>query len=431
VVGAWSVLRKELREARRDRNLALQLVLVPLLLYPLLGFAALQLQMVSSGAAERKPTVVLLDADAPEAVRERLRGERTLSVAATPDSLDACCQPIADLDLDALRRGWDDPGLAPSLVVSWWTSESAASDSARLYYDRSRERSVRARATVQRALAAHADSVRAVRASDVGMDGADLLPWATRTVDRTDPGERGRWLLALALPVFLMLMLPQGTFYATLDTVVGERERGTWETVLTSPLGRGEILFGKFLYVVLWSLVAFTLNLVGLLVFVVFVLDALGIAGELEFSLAPGPLAVAFAALILLASSLAAVMMVMAAGARNYREGQAALTPVYLVAAFSGMFVMVADESFTLQQAFVPIVNVTALLRAALQGSIPVLPAQVTFVQLLLLAGLCLSIAVRVSRSEAVLFDPEFSFRRALGRLRRGSAEPEKGGSVR
>ena len=423
LAGAVRVLRKELREARRDRNLVLQLVIVPLLLYPLLGFAALQLQMVSRGAAERVPTTVVVDADAPPALGPELERDPTLRVVSTPDSLDFSDAPAPAPAIQRLRDGWTGEGRAPSLVLSWWRTPSAPTDSARIHYDRSRERSVKARQAVDRALAAVADSLSQERALAVGLDTADLRPWTVAREDVTDSGERGRWLLSMVLPIFLMLMLPQGTFYATLDTVVGERERGTWETVLTSPLGRGEILLGKFLYVVLWSMVAFGLNLLGLLVFVVFVLDMLGVGDSLTLSLAPAPLAVAVLATVLLATVLASIMMVLASGARSYREGQAALTPVYLIAAFSGMFVVVGGDAFTVQQALIPVVNVTALLRAALQGSIPMLPAQITFVQLAVLAALCLALASRLSRSESVLFDPEFSLRRFLalgGGARRG-----------
>lgn len=408
------MLRKELREARRDRNLVLQLVIVPLLLYPLLGFAALQLQMVSRGAAESKPTLVFVDADAPAALVDALHSEPTLRVVATPESLDSAVAAAGIDAVRALREHWSTPGNPPSALVSWWRGSAVEHDSVRIYFDRSRERSVQARDHIDTALEAVTDSLIAERAAAVGMQARALEPWVVERDDRTDPGERGRWLLAMVLPIFLMLMLPQGTFYATLDTVVGERERGTWETVLTSPLDRGEIFLGKFCYVVLWSMVAFGLNLLGLLVFVGFVLQMMGVGDQLSISLAPGPLLVAVLAMLLLAAALAAVMMVLAAAARSYREGQAALTPVYLVAAFSGMFVVVGGDSFTVQQALIPIVNVTALLRAALQGSIPTLQAQITFLELFVLAAACLWLAARLSRNEDVLFDPDFSLRRLL-----------------
>lgn len=408
------MLRKELREARRDRNLVLQLVIVPLLLYPLLGFAALQLQMVSQGAAESRPTLVFVDADAPATLRTELEHEPTLRVLTTPDSFDHEDASVRTAAVLALREG--DTALAepPAVWVSWWRGHNDGADSVHVYFDRSRERSVRARDLVDTALRAVTDSLVAERALGVGMERTALDPWEVEHEDQTDPSERGRWLLSMVLPIFLMLMLPQGTFYATLDTVVGERERGTWETVLTSPLDRSAIFVGKFFYVVLWSMVAFGLNLLGLLVFVGFVLRMMGVGDQLAISLAPGPLAIAILAMLLLAAVLASLMMVAAAGARSYREGQAALTPIYLVAAFSGMFVVMGGEGFSVQQALVPIVNVTALLRAALQGSIPALPAQITFAQLVLLAVGCLALAAWLSRREDVLFDPEFSLRRLL-----------------
>ncbi|HET9888042.1 MAG TPA: hypothetical protein VFR10_11060, partial [bacterium] len=55
--GPVVLLRKEIRETLRDRSLVLNLILVPLFLYPTLGFCAFQIVQVVRGVAERsKPT---------------------------------------------------------------------------------------------------------------------------------------------------------------------------------------------------------------------------------------------------------------------------------------------------------------------------------------------------------------------------------------
>jgi len=281
-----------------------------------------------------------------------------------------------------------------------------------VFYDRSRDRSERARQAVLGVLTDVRDSMVSSEALRLGLAEFDLSPLVTTVEDTSSASERGRWVLSLVLPVFLMLMLPQGAYYAALDTVVGERERGTFETILTSPLDRSEILLGKFLYVVMWSVVAFLLNLIGLLVFVHFALGLLDLPIALEISLAPAQIAVATVAMILLAVILGALMMVLAAPATSYREGQALLMPAYMVAAFSGMFVSFAGDDFTVREALIPIVNVAALLKTTFRGEVPPLPALVTFLELVALASLCIGLAARLARTETLFFDDNLNLRR-------------------
>jgi len=413
------VLRKELLEARRDRNLVLQLVIVPLLLYPLLGFAGLQVSLVARGAAEQIDTVVLVDADAPYEVRARLDSLSGYEVLVTPEELDPAGAPWSSEAFREARGSWTLTERAPSARLAWWHGANTPTDSAAVFYDRSRERSTRARSDIMEVLATVQDSLISVEAAALGLSDVDLTPVVSSANDTSSATERGRWLLSLVLPIFLMIMLPQGAYYATLDTVVGERERGTFETILTSPLDRTEILLGKFLYVVIWSVVAFVLNLVGLLIFVNFTLDLLALPIALEVSLAPAQIAVATLAMVLLAVGLGAIMMVLAAPATSYREGQALLMPAYLVAAFSGMFVSFAGDTFTVQQALIPVVNVAALLKTTFRGDIPMLPALVTFAELAVLASLCIALAARLARTETLFFDNNLNLRRLFRLARR------------
>ncbi len=409
---ALRVLRKEILEARRDRNLVLQLVIVPLLLYPTLAFVGIQLVMMARGAAEKEPTVVLVDADTPDPVRDELDADSTLRTRPAPEiwsTLDGA--PSAE-EFRTLRAAGDPEFGAFEALVAWWST--GAGDSAVVVHDASRERSQVARDRATAAVRAHADSLRAARAASVGLTGDAFRPWAVVIDDLSTAAERGGRALSMILPFLLMLMLPQGTFYAALDTIVGERERGTWETVITSPLSRAEVLLGKLGYVVTASMSTFVLNFTGLLVLVFFALEILLPDAPIALRLEPGAIVVALVAVLLLSVAVSALMMMLVAGARNYREGQAALTPVYLIVAFSGLFAQFGAETFTVSQAAVPLVNVTALLRSALQGETPLVPVVVTLLELVALAVVFVAVAARLVRDENVLFAPDFSVRRAL-----------------
>ena len=62
-------------------------------------------------------------------------------------------------------------------------------------------------------------------------------------------------------PFLLVMMSLTGAFYPAVDLCAGEKERGTMETLLISPASRSEIVLGKFLTVMLASVMTAVLNL--------------------------------------------------------------------------------------------------------------------------------------------------------------------------
>ena len=68
----------------------------------------------------------------------------------------------------------------------------------------------------------------------------------------------GRW--SKILPFLLLIWALTGAFYPAVDLCAGEKERGTLETLLSSPAERSEIVGGKLLTVMLFSMATAVLN---------------------------------------------------------------------------------------------------------------------------------------------------------------------------
>ena len=66
------------------------------------------------------------------------------------------------------------------------------------------------------------------------------------------------------MPFLLLIWALTGAFYPAVDFCAGEKERGTLETLLTSPAERIEIVWGKLLTVMLFSMVTSVLNLLSM-----------------------------------------------------------------------------------------------------------------------------------------------------------------------
>ena len=85
-----------------------------------------------------------------------------------------------------------------------------------------------------------------------------------RPIDVASRDERGASVWARLFPFLLVMMSLTGAFYPAVDLCAGEKERGTMETLLISPASRGEIVMGKFLTVVLASMMTALLNLLSM-----------------------------------------------------------------------------------------------------------------------------------------------------------------------
>lgn len=413
----FRILAKEIREARRDRNLIVYVVLVPLFLYPLLMFLLFQVLLVVRGMSEREVTQVAVGPDVPAALVEALREREGLEVVEAPAELagggEADSTAFRRVRQEAARR--HRPELQALLV--WRSGAGGEPDSALVLFDGSRERSTNARDDVKDALEEWRRGLELAAFEQVGLAERDLDVWRIEEEDTASAEQRGREILSLALPMILLIMLAQGTFYSTLDTVVGERERGTLETLLTSPITRGEALLGKFLFVVLSSVVALLLNLASLTIFFGFLLRLMrSFAGaeEIRVTIAPEALLLIVITALLTAGLLAAVLMVLAAPAKTYREGQAALTPAFLVLMIPALVVSVSREPFGMSQAVIPVLNSTALFEAALNGEVPAGPTVVTLAVLAVCAGVALAFASRLVGREDIYVDPTLTLRRVL-----------------
>jgi sodium transport system permease protein len=403
-----SVLAKEFREARRDRNLLLNVVLIPLFLYPMLGFGVFQTLQVVQGIGERTSTVVALAGDVPPAVRDSLAAaERTVVVEA----------PEAAARDPAAFRAWRSDqaahgATAPHVLVAWRPGDGR--DSVRLFHDGAQDRSRGARELALGAIRGHARRRAEGEAARFGLDPTELDRFRVESVSTASAVQRGREILASGLPLVLLLMLCVGTAASSLDTIVGERERGTLETLLVSPLRRADILIGKYLFVLCAAVTAFTLNLLSMSLFLGFVLRLVDLGEEIRIAIDPLSFLLVLGAAVLTAALLAAVFLVIAVPSRTYREGQAALSPAYLLAMVPGLVVGASSEPFGMAQAVVPVLNATALFEAVLEGRIEALPVAVTYGVLALATAAALAFAARLASREDVFLEPKLSLRSLL-----------------
>ncbi len=236
-------------------------------------------------------------------------------------------------------------------------------------------------------------------------------PVNTTTVDVAQDEEISANLWSKLFPALLVIMAVTGAFYPAVDVAAGEKERGTMETLLICPATRSEIVIGKFLTVMAFSVCTALLNLISMGLtgkYMASIVGSRSLSQIGDLSL-PGfdSLIWVFILLIPLAALFSALCLALATFARSSKEGQYYLTPLLMVTL--GLTVVTLSPGVELEPFYsvMPVVGPALLLKALLSSPgdpelmVYAIPVLVTSVGYSLLA---LWWAIDQFASEDVLF---------------------------
>ena len=213
-------------------------------------------------------------------------------------------------------------------------------------------------------------------------------------------------------PTLLIIMSVTGAFYPAIDVGAGEKERGTMETLLICPATRTEIVAGKFLTVMLFSLTTALLNLLSMGFTGKYMLQmstASAFSQFGSFSLPPLSALLWLAVLSIPISALfSALSLAFAMFAKSSKEGQYYLTPLLIVTIGITVFCLNPAVEITPYFSVMPVMGPALLLKALLLGSTSPIRLSIYFAPVLvssiLYSALALWWAIELFRREDVLF---------------------------
>ena len=207
------------------------------------------------------------------------------------------------------------------------------------------------------------------------------------------------------LPYIVILMALTGAMYPAIDLTAGEKERGTLETLLVSSVNRIDIVLGKFLTVFTASIVTATLAVGSMAVTGMGLLGtASEVASEFNFSIEPLGVFLMVMAMVPLGAIFASLLMTLSLFAKSYREAQSYITPLMFVVIIPAMASLMPDTELNKELAFVPVLNVSMMMKDALMGNIDPGSLVMTMVVNLVLAACGLLLVLRMFQRESVLF---------------------------
>ncbi|RMF45479.1 MAG: CPBP family intramembrane metalloprotease [Planctomycetota bacterium] len=215
-------------------------------------------------------------------------------------------------------------------------------------------------------------------------------------------------VLATMVPLVLVLMTMAGAVYPAIDLTAGERERGTMESLIVSPTPTAFILLAKYSAVVTVALLTALANLAAMSV----TLWVSGIGGMIfgEDVLSREMIGTILALLVLFTMFFAALLLAVTSFAKSFKEAQAYLIPLMLLAMTPGVMSLLPGIRFTPLLATVPLVNIVLLARELLTGEVEVNAAIAAVLCTCVYALAALAVASRLFGSNASLYGSQGSW---------------------
>jgi sodium transport system permease protein len=168
------------------------------------------------------------------------------------------------------------------------------------------------------------------------------------------------------LTLYLMIFLLTGGSLVALDSIAGEKERGSLETLLTTAARRSEIVAAKQLIIVAVALVITVIQIGNILAYVTFKLIKLPADWVIEAP--PATIAILLMLFIPLAAFTASILLMLSAYAKSYKEAQLYFFPVYLLSWVPALAAVLPGISLRSAIALVPVANVSVAVREIMVG---------------------------------------------------------------
>jgi sodium transport system permease protein len=382
----WTVFRKELLDAFRDRRM----VIVSLLVMPLA--VPLVLAGMSAFGASKQVEKMESTLDLPVIGAERAPnlmawlGSHNLRIVPAPGDPDAA---VRSQDADVIVR------IGAGYAEDWRAGRPARVE---LIFDSSRP--IQSGTTINRVrslLDGYNREVGTLRLVARGIHPSVPSPLQVASHDVAMPEARFD-LAQQLLPYLLLLLAFIGGMQLAIDATAGERERQSLEPLLTTPASREAIISGKILATAAFTLVSIAVTLASYrIAFSLLPSDRIDMSLDVPLS-ALAKLFVVILPIVMLGATL---LTALAAFARSHREAQGYLPLLIFLPMVPTLFLMVAPVRTQLWMLAVPFLGQNQLILRVLRSEpVSALDWAVSLGSSLLLAGIAWYVAARLYHRE-------------------------------
>ena len=375
----FNIFKKELKETLRDRRTIMTMIVIPILLFPIILNLFTGISNKFQKDAENKEINIGLIADKDGFISRELNlmpeENNKFKILFYKDTIDL----IKDLKSDTIQIGiYTNTDFEKTL--------KSQKPAPLLIYLNQTDIGIKSRAKSY--INYIETKARQQRLSELKIEKSKVTPLMAIYKNIASEKEMIGKIAGGILPYIFIAFGFAGCMYPAIDLFTGEKERGTIETILTTPILRWQILFGKMGVVILSGFIAATFALIGLFLSIEFldisknkemheiILSILSIKFIISLFILLFPLIVFFAG----------IMIPIAVYAKSFKEAQSIITPLNILVFLPAMVGFFPGIELNLTTACIPVVNVVLATKDLIAGTLDIGLLSISFIVMFLIA---------------------------------------------
>jgi sodium transport system permease protein len=385
---------KEMLETLRDRRTLISTILIPIILFPVLmfGMSAVVVLMMKKTEAEATKIAVIGEEFAHSFVSVLLKGD-----------------DFQKVDVEDFKSALKEKEIHAALEFPSDFEEELTlgeNSEATIFYDGAELRSSIAKEKLSGELKEYQDSLVTERLRERNIERSILHPIKINSENLAPKEKMGGFMLGMFLPYMIVILAMVGAMYPAIDLTAGEKERGTLETILVTPVSRLDIATGKFLTVMTASVITIILATASMSLTASLGFARMGEFASEQISFAIKPLSIILLLLLMLplAALFSSALLSVSLFAKSYKEAQSYVSPLMFVVILPAMVSFIPGIELNWGLAFVPIVNISLAAREVLLGTFRWEFIGLIFVSTFIYASFSIFVTKRLFEKENVLF---------------------------
>jgi sodium transport system permease protein len=207
------------------------------------------------------------------------------------------------------------------------------------------------------------------------------------------------------LPYFFIIFGFMGAMYPALDLGAGEKERGTLETILSSPATRLDVVLGKFLVVMLAAITTAFIALGGMYFGIQTFPDIEPWVLEVVNVILSTKTVILMMSLIIpISAFFSALLLGLSIYAKSFKEAQSIVGPLNIAIIFPALIGTLPGIELNAVTSLIPILNVSLASKDIIAGTINPWYMVEVYLSLIVLAGLAIVWCVNWFNRESTIF---------------------------
>lgn len=391
----WTIIRKEFARFFGDRQLVFTTVIMPgLLIYLIYSLMGVGIRNMETQGEQDLVTVHV----------ENMPESMSALLAPTDSSIALLQHPFGQDDIDALQDKDINavlirfPQNFDSLVAAYAPQSGELAPNIEIYYNSANNAVSRVYYAIDGALTAYENSQSNL--FDINRADSEEQSFDQATDDQV-VGD----ILSKLIPMLIIMMLFSGTMAIAPSAIAGEKERGTFATLLVTPMKRSELALGKIVSLSSIALLSGLSSFIGIALSLPKMISASSEEINIPFNYTTNDYIALL--LVILASVLimASAVSLLSALAKDVKNAGTMITPFMLVVMLAGLMPMFQTSTpDNLVVYLIPFYNSIEVMTDVFAHSLRWTPVLITLVSDIAYTGIAVFGLTRMFNSEKIMF---------------------------